>query len=69
MLNPIPRSADNRFGLVAEVSRELAMRGHDFARRMNFFAVAGGVRGDLGRLLPGAACALKILTNLLAARA
>jgi hypothetical protein len=45
------------------------MRGHDFAWRMDFFAVAGGVRGDLGGLLSGAACALKILANLLAARA
>jgi hypothetical protein len=35
---------------------------------MNLFAVAGGVRGDLGGLLPGAAGALQILANLLAAR-
>ena len=45
------------------------MRGHDFAWRMNLFAVACGVRGDLCGLLPGAACALQILANLLAARA
>src|SRR5581483_2080372 len=69
MLNSIPRGADDRFGLVAEVGGELAMRRHDFAGRMDFFAVAGGVRGDLGGFFPGATCALKILTNLLAARA
>ena len=69
MLKSLARGADDRFGLVSEVGSELAMRSHDFARRMDFFAVARGVRGDLGGLLPGAACALKILTNLLAARA
>ena len=69
MLKSLPRGADDRFGLVAEVGSELAMRRHDFAGRMDFFAVARGVRGDLGSLLPGAAGALQILANLLAARA
>ena len=36
---------------------------------MNLLAVAGGMRGDLGRLFPGATGALQIFTNLLAARA
>ena len=69
MLKPFARGADDGFGLVAEVGGELAMRRHDVGWRMNLFAVARGVRGDLGRLLPGAAGALQILANLLAARA
>ena len=69
MLKPLARGADDRFGLVAEVGGELAMRRHDFAGRMNLFAVARGVRGDLGGLFSGAAGALQIFTNLLAARA
>ena len=69
MLDALPRGADDRFGLVAEVGSELAMRRHDFAGRMNFFAVAGGVRGDLRGLFASATRALQILANLLAARA
>src|ERR1700733_3140744 len=68
MMHSLPRGADDPFGLVAEVGSKLAMRAHDFAGGMNFFAVAGGVRGDLGGFFPGATSALKILTNLLAAR-
>ena len=48
MLKPLARRADNGIGLVAEVGGELAMRGHDLAWRMDFFPVAGRVRGDLG---------------------
>lgn len=40
MLKSLSRGSDDRFGLVAEVGSELAMRGHDFARRVDFFAVA-----------------------------
>ena len=69
MLKPFARGADDGFGLVPEVGGELAMRRHDFARRMNLFAVAGGVRGDLRGLRTGAPGALQILANLLAARA
>ncbi len=69
MLKPFARGADDGFGLVAEVGGELAMRGHDLAWRMNLLAVARGVRGDLRGLLSGAAGALQILANLLAARA
>ena len=68
MLEPFARGADDGFGLVSEVGGELAMRGHHFTGRVNFFAVAGGVRGDLCGLFAGAARALQILTNLLAAR-
>jgi hypothetical protein len=34
---------------------------------MDFFSVASRVCGDLGSLLPGMTCPLKILTNLSAA--
>ena len=69
MLKPLTRGANDGFGLVAEVGGELAMRRHDIGWRMNLFAVARGVRGDLGRLFSGAPGPLQILTNLLAARA
>jgi hypothetical protein len=69
MLKPLACAADDGFGLVPKVGSELAMRSHDIGWRMNLFAVACGVRGDLSGLLSGAACALQILANLLAARA
>src|SRR5580658_4528542 len=43
------------------------MRGHDFTRRMNFFTVAGRVRGDFGSLFSRAAGAFEVIANLLAA--
>src|SRR5271165_1963652 len=68
MLKPFVCGADDGFGLVPEVGGELAMRGHYFRWRMDLLAVACGVCGDLGSLLSGAASALQILANLLAAR-
>ena len=69
MLKPFVRGSDHGLGLVAEVGGELAMRRHDVGCRVNLLAVPRGVRGDLRRLFPGAASALKICPNLLAARA
>ena len=51
MLRPFTRRADNRVGLVSKVCGQLSVRGHHLARRMNFLAVARGVRGDLGGFL------------------
>ena len=67
MLRPFTRCANNGVGLVSKVCCQLPVRGHHFARRMNFLAVTRRVRGDLGSFLPGAACAFEVLTNLLAA--
>jgi hypothetical protein len=68
MLEPSARGTNDGFRLVPKGGSKLAMRSHDIGWRMNLFAVACGVRGDLSRLLSGAACALQILANLLAAR-
>src|SRR5690349_6607428 len=65
---PFLRSADHGLGLVAELHGEPAMRGHYFSRRMDFLAVAGRVRGNFRGFASGSARALKIRTNLLAAR-
>src|SRR5208282_547173 len=67
MLRPFPRCAYNGLRLVSKVCRELPVRGHHLSRGMNLLAVARRVRSDLGSFLPGPACALKVLTNLLAA--
>ena len=69
MLLPFPRCADHGLGLVAELGCELAMRGHHLAGRMNLFAVARRMRGDLGGFFPIAAGAFEVLADLLAARA
>src|SRR5260370_31435673 len=66
MLKPL-MGADNGFGLVSEVCGELAVRGHHLSRRMDFFTVAGRVRGDLGGFFAGVSDAFEMLTNLLAA--
>ena len=67
MLRPFMRGPNNGLGLVSKVCRQLPVGGHDFSGRMNLFAVARRVRGDLGSLLPRAARAFEVLANLLAA--
>jgi hypothetical protein len=69
MLRPFTCGTDDGFGLVSKVRSKLAMCSHDIGWRMNLFAVACRVRGDFGGLFSGAACALQVLPNLLAARA
>jgi hypothetical protein len=69
MLKPFVRGSDNSLRLVPEVSREFAVCRHNVGCRVNLFAVPCGVRGNLCRLFPGTASALKIRPNLLAPRA
>src|ERR1022692_1762578 len=66
MLRPFTCRAHNRLGLVPKVCRQLAVRGHHLARRMDLLAVTRRVRGDLGSFLSGVPCAFEVLTNLLA---
>jgi hypothetical protein len=49
------RHANHSIRLVAVFGGEPAMRGHDFTERVNLFAVAGRMGGDLSGLLPIAA--------------
>ena len=57
MLRPFTRRAYNGVGLVPKVCRQLSMRGHHLARRMNFLAVTRRVRSDLGSFLsPSGPC-------------
>src|SRR5207247_1169435 len=48
MLTPLSGCAYNSVGLVPKVRRQLPVRGHYFARRMNFLAITRRVRSDLG---------------------
>jgi hypothetical protein len=63
---PLACGADNGIGLVPEVGRELAMRGHHFAQGLNFFAVTSRVRGNLRGFLSGSSRAFEIFPDLLA---
>ena len=67
VLTPFMCGPNNGLGLVPKVCRQLPVGGHDFSGRMNLFAVARRVRGDLGSLLSRAARAFEVLANLLAA--
>ena len=71
LLMPLPFSSlpNHGLGLMAEVGSEFAVRGHHLTRGVDLFPVTGGVRSDLGCLFSSAACALQVLTDLLAARA
>jgi hypothetical protein len=52
MLKPLMGCPDNGLGLVSKVCRELSVRSHYLGWRMDFFTVAGRVRGDFGSLFP-----------------
>ena len=52
MLKPLMGCPDNGLGLVSKVCRQLSVRSHYFSWRMDFFTVAGRVRGDFGSLFP-----------------
>ena len=52
MLKPLPGCPDNGIGLVSKVCRQLPVRRHYLGWRMDFFTVAGRVRGDFGGLFP-----------------
>ena len=67
MLEPFTRRPDNGLGLISKVGGEFSVCGHHLGWRMDFFAVAGRVRGDLRGLLSRAACAFEVIMNLLAA--
>src|SRR6266702_3029549 len=69
MLEPLACFPNHGLRLVAKVCRQLPVRCHHLAWRVNLLAVTGGVRGDLGGFFSGAARALQILADLLAARA
>jgi hypothetical protein len=68
-LRSFSRGADHGIRLMSEIRSEFAMGGHYLAGRMNLLPIAGGVRGDLGRLLSIATSPFQILANLLAPRA
>jgi hypothetical protein len=52
MLKPLMGCPDNGLGLVSKVCRQLSVRSHYVGWRMDFFPVAGRVRGDFGSLFP-----------------
>jgi hypothetical protein len=52
MLKPRACLPDNDLGLVPKVGRQLPVRSHYVGWRMDFFPVAGRVRGDFGSLFP-----------------
>jgi hypothetical protein len=52
MLKPLLGCPDNGLGLVSKVCRQLSVCSHYLGCRMDFFPVAGRVRGDFGGLFP-----------------
>ncbi len=68
-LDALPRLGHNLIGLIAELGRNLPVRGQHFGGRENLLLVAGGVRGDLRGLWALIPALLQVLAYLLAARA
>jgi hypothetical protein len=68
VLHLLPRSADDRIGLIAVLGGEPAMRGHDLSQGMNLLMIPCRVSRDLSSLLSVTAGALQIFTYLLTAR-
>jgi hypothetical protein len=68
MLLALAGGADDGIGLIAEVGSKLAVRCHNLDRRMDLFAVTGGVRGNFGSLPAGTSGPLQIFANLLTPR-
>jgi hypothetical protein len=69
MLRSVSRSLNDMIGLMTIFGCKPAMRGQDFAQRVDLFPIAGRMSSNLRCFFPAVAGALQICAYLLAARA